>query len=161
MIDCVRILLSKHGWLFLLLLGLSGWPSPAFAMTGNEWRALPMAARTSYVTGVVDNLVDFGAAVRSLVPAEKRTASEKMLVSFEECIVRTPRPPGQLVAIVDKYMGQSRAVERAHVRARVRGAQLQTGRSGSRGPQRRVTPLSRFPLDRGLGRELQSRFPRP
>jgi len=104
MIDCVRILLSKHGWLFLLLLGLSGWPSPAFAMTGNEWRALPMAARTSYVTGVVDNLVDFGAAVRSLVPAEKRTASEKMLVSFEECIVRTPRPPGQLVAIVDKYV---------------------------------------------------------
>jgi len=104
MIDCVRILLSKHGWLFLLLLGLSGWPSPAFAMTGNEWRALPMAARTSYVTGVVDNLVDFGAAVRSLVPAEKRTASEKMLVSFEECIVRTPRPPGQLAAIVDKYI---------------------------------------------------------
>jgi hypothetical protein len=104
MIDCVRILLSKHGWLFLVLLGLSGWPSPASAMTGNEWRALPTAARTSYVTGVVDNLVDFGAAVRSLVPAEKRTASEKMLVSFEECIVRTPRPPSQLVAIVDKYV---------------------------------------------------------
>jgi hypothetical protein len=104
MIDCARILLSKHGWLFLLLLGLSGWPSPASAMTGNEWRALPTAARTSYVTGVVDNLVDFGAAVRSLVPAEKRTASEKMLVSFEECIVRTPRPPSQLVAIVDKYV---------------------------------------------------------
>ena len=104
MIDCARKLLSKHGWLFLLLLGLSGWPSPASAMTGNEWRALPTAARTSYVTGVVDNLVDFGAAVRSLVPAEKRTASEKMLVSFEECIVRTPRPPSQLVAIVDKYV---------------------------------------------------------
>ena len=104
MIDCARILLSKHGWLFLLLLGLSGWPSPASAVSGNEWRALPMAARTSYVTGVVDNLVDFGAAVRSLVPAEKRTASEKMLVSFEECIVRTPRPPSQLVAIVDKYI---------------------------------------------------------
>jgi hypothetical protein len=104
MIGCARILLSKHGWLFLLLLGLSGWPSPASAMTGNEWRALPTAARTSYVTGVVDNLVDFGAAVRSLVPAEKRTASEKMLVSFEECIVRTPRPPSQLVAIVDKYV---------------------------------------------------------
>ncbi|HMB36190.1 MAG TPA: hypothetical protein VKV41_19255 [Methylomirabilota bacterium] len=104
MIDCARILLSKHGWLFLLLLGLSEWPSPASAMTGNEWRALPTAARTSYVTGVVDNLVDFGAAVRSLVPAEKRTASEKMLVSFEECIVRTPRPPSQLVAIVDKYV---------------------------------------------------------
>ena len=104
MIDCVRILLSKHGWLFLVLLGLSGWPSPASAVSGNEWRALPMAARTSYVTGVVDNLVDFGAAVRSLVPAEKRTASEKMLVSFEECIVRTPRPPSQLVAIVDKYI---------------------------------------------------------
>ena len=104
MIDCARILLSKHGWLFLLLLGLSGWPSPASAMTGNEWRALPTAARTSYVTGVVDNLVDFGAAVRSLVPAEKRTASEKMLVSFEECIVRTPRPPCQLVAIVVKYV---------------------------------------------------------
>jgi hypothetical protein len=73
-------------------------------MTGNEWRALPMAVRTSYVTGVVDNLVDFGAAVRSLVPAEKRTASEKMLVSFEECIAKTPRPPSQLVAIVDKYI---------------------------------------------------------
>jgi len=61
MIDCVRILLSKHGWLFLLLLGLSGWPSPASAMTGNEWRALPIAARTTYVTGVVDNLVDWSA----------------------------------------------------------------------------------------------------
>src|SRR5262245_15163518 len=72
MIACARMLLSKHGWLFLLLLGLSGWPSPASAMTGNEWRALPIAARTTYVTGVVDNLVDFGAAVRSLVPAEKR-----------------------------------------------------------------------------------------
>jgi len=104
MIDCVRTRPSKHGWRLLLLLGLPGWPSPAAAMTGSEWRALPMAARTSYVTGVVDNLVDFGAAVRSLVPAEKRTASEKMPVSFEECIVRTPRPPSQLVAIVDKYI---------------------------------------------------------
>ena len=47
MIDCARILLSKHGWLFLLLLGLSGWPSPASAMTGNEWRALPTAAPKS------------------------------------------------------------------------------------------------------------------
>jgi hypothetical protein len=25
-------------------------------------------------------------------------------VSFEECIIRTPRPPSQLVAIVDKYI---------------------------------------------------------
>src|SRR6266511_6447625 len=47
------------------------WPSSAGAVTGNDWRALPASARTSYVTGVVDNLVDFGAAVRSLVPAEK------------------------------------------------------------------------------------------
>src|SRR5262249_27107767 len=104
MIDCVRTLPSKHGWLLLLLLALPLWPAPAAAMTGNEWRALPVAARTSYVTGVVDNLVDFGAAVRSLVPAEKRTASEKMLVSFEDCIAKTPRPPSQLVAIVDKYI---------------------------------------------------------
>jgi hypothetical protein len=103
MTDGVRIRLPKHGWL-LLLLALPLWPAPVAAMTGNEWRALPMAARTSYVTGVVDNLVDFGAAVRSLVPAEKRTASEKMLVSFEECIAKTPRPPSQLVAIVDKYI---------------------------------------------------------
>ena len=103
MIDGVRTRLSTHGWL-LLLLALPLWPAPATAMTGNEWRDLPVAARSSYVTGVVDNLVDFGAAVRSLVPAEKRTASEKMLVSFEECIVRTPRPPSQLVAIVDKYV---------------------------------------------------------
>ena len=103
MIDGVRALLSTHGWL-LLLLALPLWPTPAAAMTGNEWRDLPVAARTSYVTGVVDNLVDFGAAVRSLVPAEKRTASEKMLVSFEECIAKTPRPTTQLVAIVDKYI---------------------------------------------------------
>jgi len=103
MIDGVRTLLSKLGWLPLLL-ALPLWPAPAVAMTGNEWRALPAAARTSYVTGVVDNLADFGAAVRSLVPAEKRTASEKMLVSFEECIAKTPRPPSQLVAIVDKYI---------------------------------------------------------
>jgi hypothetical protein len=80
------------------------WPAPAGAVTGNDWRALPAAARASYVTGVVDNLVDFGAAVRSLVPAEKRTASEKMLVSFEDCIAKTPRPPSQLVAIVEKYV---------------------------------------------------------
>jgi len=75
MIDCARILLSKHGWLFLLLLGLSGWPSPASAMTGNEWRALPTAARTSYVTGVVDNLVDFGRpCARSSPPRSARRA---------------------------------------------------------------------------------------
>jgi len=80
------------------------WPSSAGAVTGNNWRALPASARTAYVTGVVDNLVDFGAAVRSLVPAEKRTGSEKMLVSFEDCIGRTPRPPSQLVAIVEKYV---------------------------------------------------------
>ena len=103
MIDGARTLLPTHGWL-LLLLALPLWPVSAAAMTGNEWRDLPVAARTSYVTGVVDNLVDFGAAVRSLVPAEKRTASEKMLVSFEECIAKTPRPPSQLVAIVDKYI---------------------------------------------------------
>ena len=79
-------------------------PAPAAAVTGNDWRALPPAARTSYVTGVVDNLLDFGNAIRSLVPAEKRTASEKMLVGFEDCIARTQRPPSQLVAIVDKYL---------------------------------------------------------
>ena len=79
-------------------------PAPAGAVTGNDWRAMPPAARTSYVTGVVDNLLDFGSAIRSLVPAEKRTASEKMLVSFEDCVTRTPRPPSQLVAIVEKYV---------------------------------------------------------
>ena len=103
MIDGVRTLLSTHGWL-LLLLALPLWPAPAAAMTGNEWRALPVAARSSYVTGVVDNFVDVGTAIRTLVPAEKRTASEKMVVAFEECISRTPRPPSQLVAIVDKYI---------------------------------------------------------
>ena len=80
------------------------WPSSAAAVTGNDWRDLPASARATYVSGVVDNLVDFGAAVRSLVPAEKRTASEKMLVSFEDCIAKTPRPPSQLVAIVEKYV---------------------------------------------------------
>jgi Rap1a immunity proteins len=96
-------------WPYAALILLCGflapfWPSSAGAVTGNDWRALPAAARASYVTGVVDNLVDFGAAVRSLVPAEKRTASEKMLVSFEDCIAKTPRPPSQLVAIVEKYV---------------------------------------------------------
>ena len=103
MIDGVRTLLSRYGWLLLVLV-LAFWPASAAAMTGNEWRALPAAARTSYVTGVVDNFVDVGTAIRSLVPAEKRTASEKMVVAFEECISRTPRPPSQLVAIVDKYI---------------------------------------------------------
>ena len=103
MIDGVRTLLSTHGWI-LLLLALPLWPAPAAAMTGNEWRDLPVAARSSYVTGVVDNFVDVGTAIRTLVPAEKRTASEKMVVAFEECISRTPRPPSQLVAIVDKYI---------------------------------------------------------
>jgi hypothetical protein len=79
----------------------------AEAVTGNDWRALPASAKTAYVSGVVDNLVDFGAAVRSLVPAEKRTGSEKMLVSFEDCIAKTPRPPSQLVAIVDKYVKEN------------------------------------------------------
>lgn len=82
-------------------------PASAEAVTGNDWRALPASAKTAYVSGVVDNLVDFGAAVRSLVPAEKRTGSEKMLVSFEECIAKTPRPPSQLVAIVDKYVKEN------------------------------------------------------
>ena len=103
MIDGARTLLSTHGWL-LLLLALLMWPAPAAAMTGNEWRALPVAARTSYVTGVVDNFTDVATAVKTLVPPEKRTASEKMLVSFEECIAGTPRPQSQLVAIVDKYI---------------------------------------------------------
>ena len=82
-------------------------PSSAGAVTGNDWRALPASAKTAYVSGVVDNLVDFGAAVRSLVPAEKRSGSEKMLVSFEDCIAKTPRPPSQLVAIVDKYVKEN------------------------------------------------------
>ncbi|HTY76944.1 MAG TPA: Rap1a/Tai family immunity protein [Candidatus Bathyarchaeia archaeon] len=79
-------------------------PAPAAAVTGNEWRAMPAAARTAYVAGVLDNLLDFGSAIRSLVPAEKRSASEKMLVGFEDCMARTPRPTSQLVAIVDKYV---------------------------------------------------------
>ena len=73
------------------------WPSAAGAVTGNDWRALPASARTAYVTGVVDNLADFGTAIRSLVPAEKRTASEKMLVSFEDCMAKTARPPSRCV----------------------------------------------------------------
>ena len=91
---------------FVVLCGLLALlcPSPAGAVTGNDWRAMPTSARTAYVAAVVDNLVDFGAAVRSLVPVEKRTASEKMLVSFEDCVARTPRPPSQLVAIVEKYL---------------------------------------------------------
>jgi hypothetical protein len=82
-------------------------PSSAAAVTGNDWRALAASARTAYVSGVVDNLVDFGTAVRSLVPAEKRSGSEKMLVNFEDCIAKTPRPPSQLVAIVDKYVKEN------------------------------------------------------
>jgi hypothetical protein len=95
-----------HRLAIVMLCGLLTFllPSPAGAMTGNDWRALPASAKTAYVSGVVDNFVDFGAAVRSLVPAEKRSASEKMLVSFEDCIAKTPRPPSQLVAIVDKYV---------------------------------------------------------
>jgi len=69
MIDCVRTRPSKHGW---FLLGLPGWAVPRRRHDRHEWRALPIAARTTYITGVVDNLVDFGAAVGSLVPAEKR-----------------------------------------------------------------------------------------
>jgi hypothetical protein len=84
-------------------------PAPAGAMTGNDWRALPAPAKTAYVSGVVDNLVDVGAAVRSLVPAEKRSGSEKLLVSFEDCIAKTPRPPKQLVAIVDRYIKENPA----------------------------------------------------
>ena len=68
----------------------------------------PLIASTARGIWVNDqngrNLMDFGAAVRSLVPAEKRTASEKMLVSFEDCIAKTPRPSSQLVAIVEKYV---------------------------------------------------------
>jgi hypothetical protein len=82
-------------------------PSSAAAVTGNDWRALPASAKTAYVSGVVDNLADFGTAVRSLVPAEKRSGTEKMLVSFEDCIAKTPRPPSQLVAIVDKYVKEN------------------------------------------------------
>lgn len=80
------------------------WPSSAGAVTANDWRGLPTTAKTAYVTAVVDNLVDFGMAIRSLVPPERRTASEKMLVSFEECVARSSRPPAQLLAIVEKYV---------------------------------------------------------
>ena len=139
MIDGVRTLLSRYGWLLLVLV-LAFWPASAAAMTGNEWRALPVAARSSYVTGVVDNLVDFGAAVRSLVPAEKRTASEKMLVSFEECIAKTPRPPSQLVAIVDKYIkdnptqwhGRMSGLVFEALRCRVAGAGTSASGAGTR-----------------------------
>jgi len=92
----------------ILFCGLLAPPS-ARAVTGNDWRALPASAKTAYVSGVVDNFVDFGTAVRSLVPAEKRSGSEKMLVSFEDCIAKTPRPPSQLVAIVDKYLKENPA----------------------------------------------------
>ena len=91
----------------LCVLLMSLLPSSAAAVTGNDWRALSWPAKASYVSGVVDSLVDFGTAVRSLVPAEKRSASEKMLVSFDDCMARTPRPSGQLVAIVDKYMKEN------------------------------------------------------
>ena len=93
---CLAVLLSA------LLAPL--WPSFAAAMTGNDWRVLPISARTSYVTGVVDNFTDVATAITTLVPAEKRTASEKMLVGFEDCMARTARPPSQLVAMVDKYL---------------------------------------------------------
>jgi len=100
------VLTRWHCLAIVMLFGLLTFllPSPAGAMTGNDWRALPASAKTAYVSGVVDNLVDFGAAIRSLVPAEKRSGSEKMLVSFEDCIAKTPRPPRQLVTIVDKYL---------------------------------------------------------
>jgi hypothetical protein len=95
--QCVLVLL---GGLIAAVLS----PALAVAVTGNDWRAMPAPARTAYVSGVVDNLVDFGSAIRSLVPAEKRTASEKMMVGFEDCIAQTQRPPSQLVAIVEKYL---------------------------------------------------------
>jgi hypothetical protein len=93
-------------WYCVAVILFSGLLAPlsASAVTGNEWRALPASAKTAYVSGVVDSIVDFGMAVRSLVPVEKRSGSEKMLVSFEDCIAKTPRPPSQLVAIVDKYV---------------------------------------------------------
>lgn len=84
-------------------------PSPASALTGNDWRGMPWASKSAYVSGVVDSLLDFGTAVRSLVPAEKRSATEKMLVSFEECIARTPRSTSQLVTLVVKYLNENPA----------------------------------------------------
>ena len=96
--QCVLVVLLGG----LIAAGLS--PAPSAAVTGNDWRGMPAPARTAYVAGVVDNLLDFGSAIRSLVPAEKRTASEKMLVSFEDCVTSTPRPSSQLVAIVEKYV---------------------------------------------------------
>jgi hypothetical protein len=98
----------------VLLLLAPLWPSSAAAMTGNDWRALPISARTSYVTGVVDNFTDVATAIKTLVPAEKRTASEKMLVAFQDCMARTARPPRQLTAVVDKYLRDNPA--RRHTR---------------------------------------------
>jgi hypothetical protein len=94
-------------------------PSPAAAVTGNDWRRLSAAAKTAYVSGVVDTLMDFGAAVRSLVPAEKRSASDKTLVSFEGCIGKTPRFPSHLVAVVDKYVKENPAERYARMSALV------------------------------------------
>jgi hypothetical protein len=103
MIDCAYARRLCFAVLLCSLLVLP-WPSSAGAMSGNDWRALPVSARTSYVTGVVDNFADVATAIKTLVPADKRTASEKMLVSFEDCMAGTSRPPSQLVAIVDKYI---------------------------------------------------------
>jgi hypothetical protein len=98
----------RHRLAVVMLCGLLAplVPSPASAVTGNEWRAMPWASKAAYVSGAVESLLDVGMAVRSLVPAEKRTASEKMLVSFEDCIARTPRPTGQLVTLVAKYLNE-------------------------------------------------------
>jgi hypothetical protein len=113
---------TRRRWIVVALLCcllMSLIPSPAAAVTGNDWRRLSSAAKTAYVSGVVDTLMDFGAAVRSLVPAEKRSASEKTLVSFEDCVGKTPRLPRHLVAIVDRYVKENPAERYARMSALV------------------------------------------
>ena len=109
---------------------------PAAAVTGNDWRKLPAAAKRAYVSGVVDTLADFGTAVRTLVPAGKLSASEKTLVDFDNCLRKTDRSSSQLVAIVDKYTNENPGERHARMSALVFEAlRCKEGAADPRGPK--------------------------
>lgn len=109
MTDCAHTRWHRIAVVMLCCLLAPLLPSQAAAVTGNDWRGMPWASKAAYVSGAVDGLLDFGTALRTLVPVEKRSATEKMLVSFEDCIARTPRSTGQLVTIVAKHLNENPA----------------------------------------------------
>jgi len=76
----------------------------AMAISGNDWKRLPLAGQQAYIAGVIDTWGDVGGRAEVMKKlGHEGSLNELIFTDLHECVSKK-MPYGQIVAIVKKYL---------------------------------------------------------